>query len=73
MIEGLDNIWMGGAMRTAEAVVFERPSWITDSDWQGLIARLRAAAADEEQRIDKERCAEALRRRRDEDAEAPES
>jgi hypothetical protein len=63
LIEGLDQIWMEAAMRTAEAIVFERPTWITDSDWQALIARLRAVASEEERRLDQERGAEARRAR----------
>jgi hypothetical protein len=54
---------METAMRAAESIVFERPSWIQDVDWQCLIARLRAVAAEEELRIDKERCEAAMRAR----------
>jgi hypothetical protein len=50
-------------MRIAESIVFERPSWIQDADWQTIIARLRAVAIEEEHRIDRERCAEAIRAR----------
>jgi hypothetical protein len=63
VIEGLYSIWMETAMRAAESIVFERPSWIQDVDWQAIVARLRAVVAEEEQRIDRERCAEAIRAR----------
>jgi hypothetical protein len=63
VIEGLDNIWMEAAMRTAESIVFERPSWMADVDWQRLIARLRAVAEEEERRVDQERCDAARRAR----------
>ena len=57
-------------MRTAEAIVFERPSWMPDADWQRIVARLRAVADEEERRVDRERC-EAARRAQVVEAGAP--